>query len=214
MAAPPTAKPVDVRNLITVTQFDQTGLNKLSPDELKALNVWLTEYLNTHAATVPVPSGAPRDVRDLITVTEFNQTGLDKLSPDDLKAFNFWLNRYLGSRTQTAPATTAQAVSPLTTAPASTAPSAVANFGADTMTPKETSETPTRIETRIAGTFSGWTGDTIFKLENGQVWQQAATGFYTDVKLEHPQVVIKKLAFGYLLTLPGQGETVFVRRIK
>ena len=28
------------------------------------------------------------------------------------------------------------------------------------------------IESQIAGEFKGWTGDTIFKLSNGQIWQQ------------------------------------------
>jgi len=92
--------------------------------------------------------------------------------------------------------------------------SGIANFGADTMAPKESSREPNRIESRIAGQFTGWTGDTVFTLENGQVWKQAATGYYTNIQLDHPRVVIKKLSFGYLLTVPGHGETVFVRRIK
>ncbi|MGH8281400.1 MAG: hypothetical protein ACRERZ_04325 [Gammaproteobacteria bacterium] len=161
------------------------------------------------------PKTKPVDIRDLMTVTEFDQAGLNKLSPDELKAFNAWLNRYLSSRTKAAPSTAVEHAATTSVAvPAAVASPAVANFGADTMAPKESSQTPTRIETRIAGSFTGWSGDTVFKLENGQVWQQAATGFFTDVKLDHPQVVIKKLAFGYLLTLPGHGETVFVRRIK
>ncbi|MGA9851688.1 MAG: hypothetical protein WBR15_02000 [Gammaproteobacteria bacterium] len=214
LAGPPAAKPVDVRGLITATQFDQTGLNKLSPDELKVLNAWLAQYLNVHTATAPVASAAPLDVRDFMTVTEFARTGLGKLSPDELKAFNLWLNRYVNSHAQTAPVATVQAAPPLVAAPAATALSTVASFGADTMPPKETAQTPASVETRIAGLFTGWTGDTVFKLENGQVWQQAATGYFIDVTLDRPKVVIKKLAFGYLLTLPGHGETVFVRRIK
>ncbi|MGB9428747.1 MAG: hypothetical protein WCC11_02545 [Gammaproteobacteria bacterium] len=208
LAAPSAIAQVDVRDLITVTQFQQTGLNTLSPDQLKALNTWLTQELGSREATMP--STASLDVRNLISVTEFHQTGLDTLSPDELKAFNAWLTQYLNSR-----ATTPQVAAARTPVPAApvVAPAAAANFGADTMPTKEAA-TPSRIETRIAGMFTGWTGDTIFKLENGQVWQQIATGYFTNVELDHPQVIIKKLAFGYLLTLPGQGETVFVRRIK
>ncbi|MDE2345726.1 MAG: hypothetical protein KGL13_04585, partial [Gammaproteobacteria bacterium] len=73
---------------------------------------------------------------------------------------------------------------------------------------------PSRIESHIAGHFTGWTGNTVFKLENGQIWKQAATGYFTNIDLDNPEVVIKKLTFGYLLTLPGHGETVFVRRVK
>ncbi|MGH8377516.1 MAG: hypothetical protein ACRER7_01035 [Gammaproteobacteria bacterium] len=161
------------------------------------------------------PTAKPVDIRDLMTVTEFDQAGLNKLSPDELKALNVWLNQYLVERNEVvSPPAAAHAATPSVAAPVAAAPPVVAGFGADTMTPKPTTQAPTRIETRIAGSFTGWTGDTVFKLENGQVWQQAATGFFTDVNLDHPKVVIKKLAFGYLLTLPGHGETVFVRRIK
>ena len=164
LAGTPASKPVDVRDLMSVTQFDKAGLNKLSPDELKALNAWLNQYLESHAAATPSHPAVPQ----------------------------------------------AAVVTP---APAAVSSSSRANFGADTMRHTESAE-PNRIESRIAGPFTGWTGDTLFKLENGQVWQQAATGYFTNVELDHPQVVIKKLTFGYLLTLPGHGETVFVRRVK
>ena len=71
---------------------------------------------------------------------------------------------------------------------------------------------PDRIESRILGTFTGWNGRSVFKLENGQVWQQADSSTY-DVTLHDPKVVIKHLGLGYLLTIPGQSGTVFVRRI-
>ncbi|HVC37229.1 MAG TPA: hypothetical protein VNF46_02395 [Gammaproteobacteria bacterium] len=162
------------------------------------------------AALAGASASKPVDVRDLMNVTQFDRTGLGKLSPDELKALNVWLNQYLDSRTAptATPPVPEAAVSPAAAA------SGVTSFGAETMTPKGSAQEPNRIETRIAGPFTGWTGETIFKLENGQVWKQAATGYYTNVELDHPQVVIKKLSFGYLLTLPGHGETVFVRRIK
>ena len=71
---------------------------------------------------------------------------------------------------------------------------------------------PNRIESRILGCFNGWNGHTVFRLENGQAWQQADSSTY-EVTLQDPQVVIKRLGFGYLLTLPGHSGTVFVKRI-
>lgn len=203
LAAPPGSTPLDVRNIITVTEFHQAGLDTLAPQQLNALNAWLMHYLASYTAAPTTPV----DVRNAITVTQFDQTGLDKLSPQQLQAFNLWLNQYLSTRAAAPP------VSPAASVPQAAAP-AIASFGADTMAPKENPATPDRVETRIAGRFTGWTGNTVFKLENGQVWQQASTGYFTNVELDHPQVVIKKLRFGYLLTLPGKGETVFVRRIK
>ncbi|MBU6469847.1 MAG: hypothetical protein KGL00_02800 [Gammaproteobacteria bacterium] len=213
LAAAPGATPLDVRNVITVSEFHQTGLDILSPDELQAFNRWLSATLNANAALEPASMSATSpDVRDLMSVTEYHRTGIDKLSPVQLKALNAWLHAYVRERAQTP---SAGVVPPsLSSSSAPTGVSAAAGFGADTMAPKENPATPERIETRIAGRFTGWTGNTVFKLENGQVWKQAATGYFTNIELDHPQVIIKKLGFGYLLTLPGHGATVFVRRIK
>lgn len=202
LAAPGTPQPVDVRNLITVTEFHAAGLDKLAPRQLDVLNSWLAGYLSTHPH-------APVDVRSVITVAQFDQSGLDKLSSSQIDAFNNWLNQYLGTRTA---GLSASAVA-LPTAPQAAA-SAVARFGADSITSKENPGATQSIETRIDGKFTGWTGNTVFKLENGQVWQQSGPGYYDNVQLNNPQVIIKQLAFGYLLTLPGHGETVFVQRIK
>ncbi|HVA55151.1 MAG TPA: hypothetical protein VNI53_05040 [Gammaproteobacteria bacterium] len=176
------------------------------------------------AALAGTSAPKPANIRDLMNVTQFDQAGLNKLSPDEINALNAWLNQYLDSRSVRAPAPVPKAaVTPHVSTrsvpqtagfPTAAAASGIASFGAETMTPKESPQEPNRIESRIAGPFTGWTGDTVFKLENGQVWKQAATGYYTNVELDHPQVVIKKLSFGYLLALPGHGETVFVRRIK
>lgn len=206
LAAAPASPSVDVRNLITVTQFHTTGLDMLSPQQLDALNLWLDYYLGAQ----PEASPAPVDVRNVITVGEFDRTGLDKLSPAQLAAFNDWLNQYRGMHKVSAAPPSAAVSLPISKV---TAPAAAA-FGAETMPRKESLATPERIETRMAGVFTGWSGNTVFTLENGQVWQQAGTGYFTNVRLDHPSVVIKKLGFGYLLTLPGHGETVFVRRIK
>lgn len=211
LAASPAATPLDVRNVITVTQFRQTGLDALSPDELQAFNNWLAATLNSNTALNRGVVGAtPLDVRDLMPVTEYQRTGVDKLSPVQLKALNAWLNQYVQEHAGALPA----AAPPAPSSSAHAAVSGAAGFGADTMAPRENPATPESIETRIAGRFTGWTGNTVFKLENGQVWKQAGSGYFTNIELDHPQVIIKKLGFGYLLTLPGHGATVFVRRIK
>ena len=145
-----------------------------------------------------------------MNVTQFDRAGLNKLTADEIKELNAWLNQYLASR----PGKAIAPATPRSIVPLPAAATSVVSFGADSMPPEESPGQLTRIETRIAGPFTGWTGDTIFKLENGQVWKQAAAGYFTNIQLDHPEVVIKKLSFGYLLTLPGHGETVFVRRIK
>lgn len=152
----------------------------------------------------------PLDVRDVMSASQFHQTGLDKLSPEELAAFNAWLASY-GKAAAVPQAAAVPAPAPA--APVSAPPAATpGNFGKEMLSSEALGE-PERIETRILGTFTGWTGETVFKLENGQVWKQSASGTF-ETRLENPAVVIKKLGFGYLLSLPGHGASVFVRRVQ
>lgn len=224
LAAPAANGSVDVRNLITVSQFSATGLNTLSAAQLQTFNAWLGQFLNSPAAAAAANGNSTPDVRNYMSVNAYDQSGLASLSPAQLGALNAWFGQYLRTNPQAsaasaaaplpaaAPAVAAPVVAP--PAPQPAAASGAGGFGMDSMAPEQNTEEPKRIESRIVGEFDGWNGNTVFKLENGQVWQQAATGYFTNVRLDNPPVVIKKLLFGYLLTLPGQGETVFVRRIK
>jgi hypothetical protein len=160
----------------------------------------LTALLSLASAWAAAAS-KPIDIRDLMSVTQFHQAGLDKLTPQELASLNAWLNGYVneGEQASAAPAVVTQK-------PA--APDV--SFGSESLP----SAGPQEITSRYAGVLKGWTGNTVFALENGQVWKQAGPGYETDMRLDHPEVVIKKLAFGYLLTLPGHSETVFVKRVK
>lgn len=67
---------------------------------------------------------------------------------------------------------------------------------------------------RLRGDFDGWDGDTKFRLDNGQIWQQRAGGEYDTAKRTQPEVIIEKSRFGYYLKIVETGRTVGVRRIK
>lgn len=160
------------------------------------------------AADAPAPK--PVDVRDLMSVSQFHQAGLDKLSPDELQALNAWLDKYAHPVNPAVQSPTPAAA--LTPVPAPAAATGAVAFGGEMLPQPKSADVPDVLKTRILGEFDGWTGDTIFKLENGQVWVQAAPGTY-ETHLENPQITIKKMLVGYLLTIPGQGGTVFVKRI-
>ena len=196
-------KPVDVRDVMTANQFHATGLDQLAPEQLAAFDSWLAGYAHVPAA------GKVPDVRDGISATQFHATGLDKLTAEQMTAFNSWLAAYQP------PASTGATPTPAVPVAAAPTPvpsaSSTAKFGQEMLTPDKQGA-PGRIESRILGTFKGWNGRTTFTLENGQVWKQADSSTY-ETTLQDPQVVIKSLGIGYLLTLPGHGATVFVRRI-
>jgi hypothetical protein len=70
-----------------------------------------------------------------------------------------------------------------------------------------------KIETRIAGEFKGWRGDTRFHLENGQVWEQRSSGRYYK-RMDSPKVTIRREMMGYWMTVEGVGARVAVKRVK
>jgi hypothetical protein len=194
-------KPVDVRDIMTAKQFRNAGLDKLSADQIASLNADITNISTLAAANKTA------DLENILTANQFHAAGLDTLPSDQITALNDWLTTYL--RAQDASAV----IPPSSLAPATPAPApatGTAAFGASML--KTSTDEPDNIHSTIVGKFTGWSGSTVFKLANGQVWQQSSPADYETV-MQNPEVVIKKLRFGYLLTLPGRGETVFVMRI-
>ena len=70
------------------------------------------------------------------------------------------------------------------------------------------------VESDIDGTFKGWTGDTIFKLRNGQIWQQSSYAYMYQYAYS-PSVTIYQSSNGdYKMKVDGVNETINVKRIK
>lgn len=69
------------------------------------------------------------------------------------------------------------------------------------------------VESQIDGNFEGWAGETIFKLSNGQIWQQA-TYAYTYHYAFRPKVLIFKTNSAYKMKVEGVDGTIFVKRLK
>lgn len=69
------------------------------------------------------------------------------------------------------------------------------------------------IESRIEGDFNGWDGDTIFRLTNGQIWQQASVSVFVAVRVQ-PKVTIYRSEGGYLMKVEGIERTLRVRRLR
>jgi hypothetical protein len=195
-------KPVDVRDIMTANQFRNAGLDKLSADQIASLNADVKNISTLAAANKTV------DLESILTADQFRGAGLNTLSPDQMATLNGWVTTYL--RSQGA----ASVIPPSSLVPETPAPTQAtgpAAFGATML--KSTADEPDSIHSTIVGKFTGWSGSTIFKLANGQIWQQSSPADY-ETQMQNPEVIIKKLRFGYLLTLPGRGQTVFVMRIR
>jgi len=78
------------------------------------------------------------------------------------------------------------------------------------LTPAPCLRTASVIETQINDTFEGWDGETIFKLSNGQIWQQADIHHYA----YRPKVLIYLSGSVYRMKVEGVESSIPVKRLK
>lgn len=79
---------------------------------------------------------------------------------------------------------------------------------------KRIEEEPEEFSARYDGDFSGWSGRTLFKLENGQVWKQTQSGRVSH-RRSRPMITIRRGAFGsFRLSVEGLNRTIRVKRVK
>ncbi|MEP7097060.1 MAG: hypothetical protein ABI748_05300 [Dokdonella sp.] len=141
------------------------------------------------SSAVGAPSTAPT-LEERMAQSDFREAGLEKLSPTELAHLNQWLQVHGEGTIKYVGTNGKQAFYPDSTARAA-------------------------VEDRIAGTFSGWRGDTVFKLDNGQEWKQAESGRFSTTVMTHPKVRIKPMLLGsWLMYVDGCGCDLRVDRIR
>lgn len=69
------------------------------------------------------------------------------------------------------------------------------------------------IESRIAGEFTGWSGETIFELANGQIWKQSSYA-YKYRYAYRPKVLIYRSGSAYKMHVDGVQQSINVVRLK
>ncbi len=151
------------------------------------MRTWiLTAGLLVVAATTAAGEDFP-GIEKLMSAEEYRAAGLDKLSPAERAALNQWLITY-------------------------TAVEAPAMLR-ESETVKEV-EQAHEIEANINQPFEGWSGETLFYLDNGQVWRQRLRGRHV-YRGDDTRVVIKKNAFGfYRMTHLATGKSVGVKLVR
>ncbi len=126
-------------------------------------------------------------IEHLMTAREYQAAGLDKLSPAERAALNRWLISYTVDE-----------------APAMRSANAEV----------KAADKAHVIAATIRQPFSGWRGDTVFHLDNGQVWRQRLPGHHA-YNGDDTRVTISKNFLGfYQLTLTATGKSIGVSRIK
>jgi hypothetical protein len=143
--------------------------------------------LSLAASGLVVPALADDDfpgVRRLMSDEEFRKTGLDGLTEQELEALDAWLLRYTAGD---------------------------AEILRETSDKVREAREDHEVVSRIVGDFEGWSGGTVFRLENGQVWEQRLDGRYRYRGEPNPEVRIDRNWLGfYRLTVIESGRSVGV----
>ncbi|OFA05219.1 hypothetical protein JAB9_08950 [Janthinobacterium sp. HH107] len=69
------------------------------------------------------------------------------------------------------------------------------------------------IESRIDGEFSGWEGETVVNLVNGQIWKQSEYFYHYHYSFR-PKVTISKENGAYKMVVEGIPNSIRVERQK
>ncbi|MFK7830007.1 MAG: hypothetical protein AB8B57_09530 [Congregibacter sp.] len=125
-------------------------------------------------------------IEALMSAEEFRESGLHELNEEQLRSLDAWLLRFTAGDAEMLQQSSA----------------AVREVEKDFA-----------VEARLADGFSGWTGKTMFTLDNGQVWQQRLEGRYPYRGPANPEVRISKNWLGfYKMTLVEAGRSIGVSR--
>ncbi|MEX0322173.1 MAG: hypothetical protein AB3N63_08450 [Puniceicoccaceae bacterium] len=143
------------------------------------------------------------DIQSQMTPEQFQKAGLEKLTPEELAYLSDWIVGKVEVETEKVVA--------------EIIPEGDDRFGADEQilrNVERVSPEQKRIQSRILGNFRGWKSNTIFRLENGQVWKHIQDDKFV-VNLQDPVVTIEKGFLGtYFLKVKGYGSRAKVKRIE
>jgi hypothetical protein len=121
-------------------------------------------------------------VEKAMTPADYEAAGLPKLDPAERAKLDEFIRNYVAKSNEK-----------------------VATEAVDKAVKENKVSAPEVIQSRIVGPFTGYTGRTIFTLENGQRWAQAQRDSAYFPKIDSPPVIIVKAGFGYRMHIAGGG---------
>ena len=161
-----------------------------------------------------------------MSAEERRATGIDSLSTDELDALNQWLIERFDQVQETASAVVREEVreevlEKLRDADAAEREAEIERRVAIEVeaAKQEIADAPPEpavrepFEAMIQGRFSGWSGKTVFPLDNGQVWRQRHGGRYRHTDDDQSVRIYKNLLGMWQMKVLSTGRSVPVRRI-
>jgi len=125
------------------------------------------------------------DLREVLSAKEYAAAGLSQLTSNELRRLNAVTNRLLSE-------------------------AAMAGCKEELSKARALIKAVLPIESSIDGDFEGWDGDTIFVLENGQVWRQDSYAYLYEYAY-NPDVSIVLVQGRHAMLVEGVDEFIFVR---
>lgn len=144
---------------------------------------------------------------DSLTVEQKREMGLESLTAEQRSALDAAIDRYRSTQEKAA------AAAAVAEYKKKEEPVAVSR-AVESYRKKEADRRVERIESRIKGKFRGWSGGTMFLLENGQVWSQVGSEVYDTRVVDSPEIEITKSPYGYYRLRLSDGAWVNVTRLK
>ena len=153
------------------------------------------------------------------------KSGVDTLTAEQRQFLNNWLKENYDRRTESVVTRTSpdeQSASREPPAKLEATPEAieaevdrrVAAKLADKRESEKTKQSDSDFEARLTSDFTGWTGKTIFKLDNGQVWRQRSSANYRHRGSDTRVKFKKNWMGGWEMTVVSSGKTVLVRKVQ
>lgn len=196
--------------LMTPEQYRQAGLHKLSEQERAALYQWL----QGRQGAVPVASvEAPAKVATPMPAAVAPAAVTPDTAPAPAPAAAAAAAAAPAPASAPAPAAVPAAEPAIAASKQASAATEEENFGL----PEPRVEKPEdrfQLHATVKEPFRGWSGKTLFYLDNGQVWKQRTSGRHTYTGDDN-RVVISQNRFGFFeLRLLSADRSVGVKRVK
>jgi hypothetical protein len=180
-------------------------LRRLAPEGLEMNKILIVLFSVITTVSLLAAEGFS-SFEEQMTGKEFEAAGLNKLSKQELEALNDWIRRHSLATLDSPKAGTGTAHS--------ADDQGVAKSENKKDDKKEGNERTT-ITSTIEGKFSGWDGQTVFKLANGMIWAQSDKDKFFTREIENPVVTIEPNMFGkWRLHVEGFDADCRVKRIQ
>lgn len=155
----------------------------------------LTCMILVFSVSLAADKTPPPDVENLMTAEDFMSSGLDKLSSEERDHLSDWLERYRQG--------------------AVSGPAVVRKPSEMTEEEKiqHQEETDAELVAKVLPSFRGWSGKTVFELDNGQVWRQRQSGTMKYSGSNSSVVISRNFLGKYVMKHEESGRAIGVKRI-